>query len=94
MQNNSTLVASLSTTTQNLGFCKGMTKPELLQRLHETLREKDRLNEKMSQAIREKLDSENSMNQLTFQFGNLQEAYNHMRHDHQRTNCLQLYPEH
>ena len=58
-----------------------MTKTELLQRLHETIREKDRMNEKMSQAIREKLDSENSMIQLTHQFGNLQEAYNHMRHD-------------
>lgn len=64
-----------------------MTKPELLERLHETLCEKDRLNEKMSQAIREKVDSEHSMNQLTHQYGNLQEEYNNMRID-QRSKCF------
>lgn len=62
-----------------------------MQRLHETLCEKDRLFEKMSQAIREKLDSENSMIQLTHEFGNLQEAYNDMRLDQRRT---VLQPKH
>ena len=33
---------------QNLGFCKDLNKVELLDKLHETLCEKDRLNEAMT----------------------------------------------
>ena len=52
---------SLGGTTNNLGFCKNLGKMDLLHKLHETLCEKDKLNEKMTLAVREKLISESSM---------------------------------
>eukprot|EP00353_Schmidingerella_taraikaensis_P000116 CAMPEP_0185595580 /NCGR_PEP_ID=MMETSP0434-20130131/78944_1 /TAXON_ID=626734 ORGANISM="Favella taraikaensis, Strain Fe Narragansett Bay" /NCGR_SAMPLE_ID=MMETSP0434 /ASSEMBLY_ACC=CAM_ASM_000379 /LENGTH=67 /DNA_ID=CAMNT_0028223695 /DNA_START=1401 /DNA_END=1604 /DNA_ORIENTATION=- len=47
-----------------MGLFKNMNKVELQQKLHDTLCEKDKINEKMTQAIREKLTSENKMNDL------------------------------
>ena len=41
--------------------CRRLNREELLSKLHETLCEKDRLNERMTQYIREKLDSENNL---------------------------------
>jgi len=58
-------LANLSFThTKNMGLFKNMNKVELQQKLHDTLCEKDKINEKMTQAIREKLTSENKMNDL------------------------------
>jgi len=59
-QNNSVLQLSLMG-PHNLGLFRNMTKLELQQKLHETLCEKDKMNERMTQAIREKLESETSM---------------------------------
>ena len=75
---------SQASSNQNLGFCKDMLKKDLIQKLHESLCEKDRLTEQMSQALREKLESENTMIQLTHELGNLKVAYNELQVDRQQ----------
>lgn len=64
-----------------------MTKNELFNKLHETLWEKDRLNETMTQAFRDKVESEKHVISLTNDFGNLQEAFNDLV-DSQRNRCF------
>lgn len=53
------------------GTGRGMTKNDLFNKLHETLWEKDRLNETMTQAFRDKVESERHVITLTNDFGNL-----------------------
>lgn len=67
--------------THNLGLYKNMTKVELQQKLHETFCEKDKLNEKMTVAIQEKLKSETAMIQLVHENGIIREAYNDLREE-------------
>lgn len=62
-----------------MSLFRNMSKQDLEQRLHDELCEKDKINEKMSQAFRQKSIADKAMTRLTVENGIIKEAYNDLR---------------
>ena len=71
----------------NLSMCRGMSKIELLQKLHEVLIEKDRLNETMTSTMMQKVESEKAQIKMEIELGNLKEKVENLK-DKERIQCM------
>ena len=71
----------VSQTQKTLGgsFYRAHNKSEIIAKLNDVINEKDKINDKMVHTVRDKLEQDRQIIQMTHELGNLKEAYNELK---------------